>query len=104
MSVSIVQNSRLGLCDLAVIDEYEFWDMLDLPMYTQKADDFFHLVSKTDRMDLLAHSFYGDPNLWWVIAWANDLEILPTQLIEGASIRIPSVDFVKTKLFSGQMR
>jgi hypothetical protein len=30
-----------------------------------------HVWSEGDRYYKLAESFYGDPKLWWVIAWFN---------------------------------
>ena len=44
----------------------------------------------TNRLDLLAHKYYGNPNLWWIISQANNLSgdtfFIPT----GQKIRIPS--------------
>ena len=50
-------------------------------------NDIWVITQKGDRLDLLAHRFYGDVNLWWYIAKANNLTLmtLPT----GTSIRIP---------------
>ena len=40
-----------------------------------------------DRLDILAHQFYGDVTLWWYIAKANGLSDL--RVDAGISIRIP---------------
>ena len=50
--------------------------------------DIYVITQKGDRLDNLAHQFYGDVNLWWYIAKANHLTFmtLPT----GTSLRIPA--------------
>lgn len=44
-----------------------------------------------DRVDLLAHRYYGDPTLWWIIARANpeimDWHVLPP----GYVVRVPDL-------------
>ena len=52
-----------------------------------------HVIStEGDRLDNLAFQFYGDPNLWWYIAKANDLTAI--NIPAGTSLRIPaSTDF-----------
>ena len=48
----------------------------------------FVITQMGDRLDNLAHQFYGDVGLWWYIAKANNLVFmtLPT----GTSLRIPA--------------
>ncbi len=96
---NISQFSRLRFASPGVIDGVEFWDVLDLPELPFQADDISYQVQGGDRMDRLANGFYGDPDLWWVIAHANNLEILPTDLNEGDFLRIPSQRFVQQQLF-----
>ena len=47
-----------------------------------------HIWKYGDRFYNLAHSYYGDPSLWWVIAWYN---AIPTEsdIKIGDVIRIP---------------
>jgi hypothetical protein len=98
MAVDIRSSSRLKFADLLIVDDVEFWDTLVLPDPVSRQDDIIHVVSQTDRIDLIADRYYQDAGLWWVIAWANNLDILPTDLNEGAQIRIPSKSFVVTEL------
>jgi nucleoid-associated protein YgaU len=51
-----------------------------------------HIIStEGDRLDNLAFQFYGDPNLWWYIAKANNLTTM--NVAAGKSLVIPaSVD------------
>ena len=50
-------------------------------------NDIYVITQMGDRLDHLAHQFYGDVSLWWYIAKANNLKFmtLPT----GTSLRIP---------------
>ena len=42
---------------------------------------FQHTVNQTDRLDLLAHKYYGDARKWWLICDANPEFALPTDLL-----------------------
>ena len=52
-------------------------------------EDRFINVIIGDRLDSLAHKYYGDNTLWWIIAKANGLRGKPV-LNAGEVIRIPS--------------
>ncbi len=59
------------------------------PNIEAQADDNYILTGTTDRLDNIAHDFYGDATLWWVIAMVNNLagdSIFPPQ---GVYLRIP---------------
>ena len=51
--------------------------------------DIFIFPTDGDRLDTLAHKYYGNTTLWWIIAKANGLKGKPT-LTPGKVIRIPS--------------
>ena len=51
--------------------------------------DIFMYSIEGDRLDLLAHKYYGDETLWWVIAKANNLRDGKFALTAGQHIRIP---------------
>jgi nucleoid-associated protein YgaU len=57
-------------------------------------------VQGSERLDQLAHRYYDDPVLWWVIAMANDLDLIPTALNYGEVLRIPSPRYVSQNLFA----
>jgi nucleoid-associated protein YgaU len=61
--------------------------------------DIYVYVTRGDRYDLLAQTYYGDSNLWWVINRANPSQdassLLPTP---GSQIRIPSPDRINVIL------
>jgi hypothetical protein len=60
----------------------------DIP-YTD-TDDYV-ITTIGDRLDLLAYSYYNDPELWWVISVANNHitkgSMFPTP---GLQLRIPT--------------
>tara|TARA_B100000902_G_C26475028_1_gene511977 strand:+ start:195 stop:464 length:270 start_codon:yes stop_codon:yes gene_type:complete len=49
--------------------------------------DIYVITQYGDRLDLLAHQFYGDVSLWWYIARANDLNTMIVP--ENIQLRIP---------------
>jgi nucleoid-associated protein YgaU len=50
--------------------------------------DVYVLTQDGDRLDNLAFQYYGDQNLWWYIAKANNLSFMT--LDAGVSLRIPA--------------
>lgn len=104
MAVEIKNTSRLNFSDLLVIDGIEFWDIMDLPRYRPRSDDIQHSVTDGDRIDLLSQFYYQDPSLGWLILWANDLEIAPLDLKVGMTLIIPSPQYVRSRLTSGDLR
>jgi nucleoid-associated protein YgaU len=55
-----------------------------------KDTDMYIISEAGDRLDLLAHKYYGDQNLWWVIATANNINDATFYVEEGVQLRIPS--------------
>ena len=58
----------------------------DIPL---ENEDKFIRAKDGDRLDTLAHNYYGDTTLWWIIAKANGVKGKPTLTI-GEIVRIPS--------------
>lgn len=105
MSVRIKNNSRQHFANLIVIDDIEFWDITNFPEIPTQNDDILHQIQGPERIDTLAQKFYSDPVLWWVIAIANDLEIVPSNFRVGDIVRIPSPRFITQVLLpSGRRR
>ena len=53
----------------------------------------FHVLKDGERLDQLAHNFYGDGTLWWIIAAASDIGWW-LQVPPGTVLRIPTPSFV----------
>ena len=51
-------------------------------------DDIYVITQDGDRLDNLAMTFYGDPNLWWYIAHTNHLNSMTVEV--GTRLRIPT--------------
>lgn len=99
MAINISSSSYLRFSELVSVDGVEFWDLLEIPDIPEQPGDLTHTVTGVDRIDLLAEQYYQDPNLKFVIAVANDLEIFPTELNPGDVLRIPSPRWVLTEFF-----
>ena len=49
-----------------------------------------HIATETgDRLDTLAHQYYKDSSLWWIIASANNIHNSVFAFTEGTILRIP---------------
>jgi hypothetical protein len=53
-------------------------------------NDLYVISEATDRLDLMAHKYYGDRALWWIIAVANNINDASFYVTEGLQLRIPS--------------
>jgi nucleoid-associated protein YgaU len=60
------------------------------PKVKAKDSDMYIISEAGDRLDLLAHKYYGDQTLWWVIATANNINDATFYVQEGIQLRIPS--------------
>ena len=64
----------------------------------QDSDVFIYPIFG-DRLDTLAHKYYGDTSLWWIIAKANNLDAAHIGLEVDNQIRIPiNIDFILNRL------
>jgi hypothetical protein len=70
-----------------------------LPYISPSDSDIVIITEEEDRLDLLANQFYGDPNLWWVIAVYNNLTDIDLKLEAGLQLRMPNRSSVVTQLF-----
>lgn len=59
---------------------------------TSSEQDVYIFSRTGDRLDLLAHEFYQDVRLWWIIAEANNLGKGSFNIPPGLQIRIPNYD------------
>lgn len=53
------------------------------------SNSFEHTVAGGEQLDSLADSFYGDQNLWWLIADVNDI-LFALDLQPGQILTIPT--------------
>jgi len=52
-------------------------------------EDIYIISTQSDRLDLLAAKYYGNPTYWWVISVANNLNDASLSIESGKQLRIP---------------
>lgn len=52
-------------------------------------EDIYIISTQSDRLDLLASRYYGNPTYWWIIAVANNLNDASLSIEIGKQLRIP---------------
>tara|TARA_B100001094_G_scaffold322603_1_gene372189 strand:- start:1280 stop:1585 length:306 start_codon:yes stop_codon:yes gene_type:complete len=64
---------------------------LKYPEIPLSPNDIYAITQEGDRLDLMAHNFYGDIRLWWILAQANPDKIRRDSynVKGGIEIRIP---------------
>ena len=60
------------------------------PKIKAEDNDIYIISEISDRLDLLAYKYYGDSDLWWIIAVANNLNDASLSIEVGKQLRIPS--------------
>jgi hypothetical protein len=75
------------------------------PEIPRGSSDIYVYVTKGDRYDLLAQTYYKDSSLWWIISKANsNLTSLDTIYPNpGDQIRIPSPSSITTIISSYEL-
>lgn len=53
-------------------------------------NDIYIISTQSDRLDLLAFKYYGNPTYWWIISVANNLNDASLSIEPGIQLRIPS--------------
>lgn len=59
------------------------------PPIPRNAQDIYIITTVGDRMDMLAKTYYGQINLWWIIAEANAIGKGTLDIPIGTQLRIP---------------
>jgi len=60
-----------------------------VPNIERENTDLFIRTRAGDRLDLLAHEFYKDVTLWWIIASVNNLGKGSFAVPPGTRLRVP---------------
>ena len=80
------------------LSDYEWFGFPNYPNFPPADDDEFIEMRFTTKVDDLAQDKYGDPQLYWVILIANDIDLWPADVPIGATLRIPSSTRVQSIL------
>lgn len=69
----------------------EYRENVEIPV---TSNDKYHRVKshEVSRLDMLAHKYYKNPLLWWVIAQANEIYDPFELLAPGTILRIPAIE------------
>lgn len=62
----------------------------EYPKIEPSETDIIVISNDGDYLDTLAHKYYGDPTLWWVIALVNNLGKARMSVSPGLQLRIPT--------------
>ena len=117
--VEIKRNSWLSFANLLEVNDTQgtsgvsevaetiaFWDTPDFPEVVPQVTDTFITVDENNQgnLDLIAFDAYGDEDLWWVIALANNIELIPTDVVINRRIRIPNKAYVDSLIGRGEQK
>jgi hypothetical protein len=58
-------------------------------MFEARDTDIYIISNSTDRLDLLANTYYQDPTMWWIIAKVNNIGKGTLNVAPGIQLRIP---------------
>jgi hypothetical protein len=58
----------------------------DIPI---KDDDVYIVTQTGDRLDTIAYKYYKSPELWWIVASANNIHDVGFGLPDGTILRLP---------------
>ena len=71
-------------------DKKKVYQTTVYPNIPLRADDLYVYAKEGDRLDLLAHKYYGNVNHWWILAKANNLGKGSLYIPHGLQLRIPT--------------
>lgn len=77
-----INNNQKGYIDENIKEQLTFSDdiIYEIPLRFQF------------RPENIARSFYGNPKLYWVLVYANEIEDSPAGFYTGRKIRIPRLE------------
>jgi len=82
---------RYNNAKIRIKDNKNYYKSKFYPNIPLSSGDMYIITSSGDRLDTLAHSYYGDVELWWVIAMANNnINKGALYLQPGTQLRIPT--------------
>lgn len=76
-------------------EEQQYIEVPDDIQFPERPDDTYHVVTQKDsnRLDLVANQYYGNPLLYWIIAIASGIDD-PMNVPPGTTLRIPSKQYL----------
>ncbi len=99
--MALHKNSPLRFSSMISLDGFKFWQPVSLPKFIERDTDILYDFVDGDTVWKLAYDRYGDTRLFWVILWANDIDLPEVDLYPGRTIRIPTRKRVLEELIKG---
>lgn len=104
--VKISRGSWLRNVDYHKLEKTEnvTWTRFNPPkLDKERPGDIEFELNRELRPEQVANKFYENQQLWWVIAYANNLKHPLVDMAPGTTLRIPSPDFILSELDSDKM-
>jgi hypothetical protein len=70
--------------------DFEWFGIPGYPEFLPADDDVLVEVKLTTSLDNLSQEYYDTPELWFVIALANNIDLPPLEMFPGQVLRIPT--------------
>lgn len=113
-TLSLALDSRYLDTDLLQVVDVEkkvvynsfVWGVWEPIVFDDDPEDRLHIVAEYElgRIDLLADRFYRNVNLWWVIAYKNNLVDPLYDMYVGQVLRVTNPTVVFSRLLNADTR
>lgn len=92
-------NSRYSDNPVFKAGENLILNTFEKPIYTSATDDsYFTVIDKYQgRLDLISAAVYGTTELWWLIAYTNNILDPFTEVVAGTQLVIPPASEARNK-------
>lgn len=99
--VRIKRGSWLQNCRYVELEDGTVtWATFEIPEIPERSGDLTVTLSDPGRPEQIAREYYGVPELWWVIAVANDIRLPMIEMSPGTEVRIPDPEWVRNQVQS----
>ena len=90
-ALNLGANSRYTNNPLFIASSDLILNTFERRAYQEQADDTYYTVQgdRQFRLDLISQDSYGTTELWWLIAWANQIVDPFTEVTVGVRLIIP---------------
>lgn len=91
LQLNLGPNSRYTDTPVFIAGSNLVLNTFERPRYQEKATDDYYTVQgdRQGRLDLISQDLYGTTDLWWLIAWANNIIDPFSEVPAGIRLVIP---------------
>lgn len=95
-----ITTSRYKNTDIFEGSDGYYYGIWNVPTIDEQPEDIYYTVKPSEdlRLDKIAYDYYGNYNLWWILAVANNILDPFTELTVGQVIRIPYLTYIFSKV------